>query len=101
MTQNYLVGEMSVLLAELHQATVGDKLAGDFACLRRQAEDGPLSGLGSVARQALALADRSCWHSLLQGDTAAFLRCVELTGGLSDFVACARLLDSPMRSAGD
>jgi hypothetical protein len=91
MTQQYLIGELSVRLGQL-QAATAQHAAQDVACLRLQVETGPLAGLGPAALRALAIADRLCWESLSRGDMAAFARQAEISADLRQFGACARLL---------
>jgi hypothetical protein len=63
MTQQYLIGELSVRLEEL-QAAASQVAAVAVSRLRREVETRPASGLASVARRALALTDDMCWNSL-------------------------------------
>jgi len=91
MTQNYLIGELSVRLEQL-QAATACLAGGDVARLRHRVETGPLSELPSAAARALALADDLCWQSLSQGDTLAFARQARASGELRLFGVCARLL---------
>jgi hypothetical protein len=70
MTQQYLIGELAVRLAEF-RAAVGTGPAEDFARLQRQVESGPVSALAPAAKQAIAMADVVCWESLAAGDVAA------------------------------
>lgn len=92
MTQQYLVGETSVLLAQI-QAPGADPLAmRELARLRHEAETGAVSGLGAVALRALELTDGMCLESLRRGDVPAFLRQCASGAELRDFCLCARLL---------
>ncbi len=91
MTQQYLGGELSLLLAQL-QATTGNTPAGDVARLRYEAETLPLPALGSVVVRALKLTDDLCWNSLTQGDTGAFTRQAFVGAELRTFGICAGLL---------
>jgi hypothetical protein len=90
MTQNYLIGELSVRLEQL-QATTAYTVEGDVARLRHQVETCPLSELSSAAARALVLADAVCWQSLSRGDTAAFARQAKASAELRQFGVCARL----------
>jgi hypothetical protein len=93
MTQHYLAGELSLHLAELHNAALGNALERAIAHLRREAETAPLTSLPSVLARALILGDRMCWDSLTRGDTAAFqtqaAACADLYqfGDFADLVA--------------
>jgi len=91
MTQQYLIGELSVCLERL-QAATAPELARDVTGLRHQVEMGAPAGLASAALRALALADGLCWESLAQGDTAAFARQSRASAELRQFGVCARLL---------
>ena len=93
MTQEYLIGELSVRLEQL-QATVGQNAAREVARLRWQAETGPLTDLAVSAVRALVLADGLCWDSLSRGDTAAFACQAKISAELRQFCVCARLLGS-------
>jgi hypothetical protein len=93
MTQQYLVGELSVLLARL-QAAVGDQAcAGGVARLRQEAETVPVMALTSVVLRALGLIDAACWDSLTGGDIGAFACQAAAGAQLCEFGACACLLD--------
>jgi hypothetical protein len=93
MTQHYLTGELSLRLAELQAVAGKQACARDVAGLRREAEKGPLTGLGSVAIRALELTDRMCWDSLTRGDAPAFGREAAICAELWEFAVCASLFD--------
>lgn len=93
MTQHYLAGELSLLLARLQAVAPAQVAAGDVAGLRREAEVGPLAGLASVAVRALNLTDGLCWESLGRGDAAAFTRQAALGVQLREFGVCAGLVE--------
>src|SRR5690349_5700044 len=68
MTQQYLAGELSVLLAEM-QATVSDPAAACAAVrLRGEVETRPVAALAAVALRALDLINAACWESVACGD---------------------------------
>jgi hypothetical protein len=92
MTQQYLAGELSVLLARLQAAATTQAAIRDVARLRREAETGSVTTLPSLVVRALALADRLCWDSLERGDPAAFTCQGAICAELRDFGVCARLL---------
>lgn len=92
MTQDYLVGEMSVCLQHLEAVTAGQEAAADVARLRRQVETSPPSKLVAEAARALAVADALCWDSLTRGDTAAFAHQARVSAELREFGICARLI---------
>jgi hypothetical protein len=89
MTQDYLIGELSVRLERLQSASAG--AAGDLALLRRRVETRPGAELPAETAQALSLADQLCWDSLSSGDTAAFHRQAAISADLRAFGICARL----------
>jgi hypothetical protein len=93
MTRQYLAGELSLLLARLQGVATDQASARDVAYLRRGAETGALTGLASVAADALELADGLCWDSLTRGDTAAFSRQAAICTELWEFGVCSRLLE--------
>jgi hypothetical protein len=92
MTQQYLAGELSVLLARVQAVATNRVAVGDVAQLRREAETGPVTTLPSLVLRALALTDRLCWDSLERGDPAAFTCQGAICAELRDFGVCARLL---------
>lgn len=92
MTQDYLIGELSVRLEQL-LATTACSTARDLTRLRHQVEAGSPAGLTCAARRALALADALCWESLSRGDAATFARQAQVAADLRQFGLCARLLN--------
>jgi len=92
-TQQYLAGELSVLLAHLQAVTTTEAAWRDASSLRHAAETAPIPALCLVTVRALALADRLCWESLNKGDTVTFTRQAAVCGELREFGVCAGLLD--------
>jgi len=92
MTQHYIAGELSVLLARLENVAADEARARDAARLRREAETWPLAALASVAVRALALDNDLCWDSLTRGDVASFTRQSVVGADLREFGLCAGLL---------
>lgn len=92
MTQQYLVGEVSVFLARLQAVAPSRASARDVAVLRSEAEMGPVTALAAVIVRALALADGLCWDSLGRGDVAAFAGQASIGAELREFGVCAGLL---------
>ena len=91
MTQQYIAGEFSALLAGLQPVDVG--LMGQAVNhLRHEIEFGPLPMLPQLAREALALTDMTCWVSLEHGDLSGFRRCADTAVALREFAASANLL---------
>jgi len=93
MTQQYLFGELSLILGELQAVATNEAAVRDVARLRREAETGPLVALASVATRALELTDGWCWDSLMRGDSAAFAREAATCTELWEFAVCAGLIE--------
>jgi hypothetical protein len=93
MTQQYLAGELSLLLAQLQAVAANTAWARDLTRLRQEAETMPLMTLSLVAEAALEVADDVCWDSLERGDIAAFVRQATICAELWQFGVCADLLD--------
>jgi hypothetical protein len=72
MAQQYIVGELSALLAGLQPVPVA-VLGEAVSNLRHEVEFGPLPKLSVLARDAVALTDMICWVALEQGDVSGFL----------------------------
>ncbi len=96
MTQQYIAGELSVLLARLQAIASGDAqgeaCAGEVARLRRAAETSPLCALADVEARALELADGLCWARLARGEAAIFDRLATVGAQLREFGVCSGLL---------
>ena len=94
MTQQYLAGELSLLLGRLQDAAEDEACARDIARLRRAVETGPLVALPILVLRALALSDVLCRGSLERGEAAAFDRQATICAEIYDFGDCAGLLDA-------
>jgi hypothetical protein len=92
MTEQYLVGELSLLLAQLQAATANQACAGAAVRLRAEEETLPITALPAVLRRAMDLTDDACWDSLGRGDTTAFARQAAIGAQLLEFGVCAGLL---------
>ena len=92
MTQQYLVGELSVLLAQLQTVAADDEAAGRVADLRRAAEEHGPCALAGVEACALEITDRLCRSSLLRGDVVGFDRQAAAGARLWEFGLCAGLI---------
>jgi hypothetical protein len=90
MTQQYIVGEFSSLLAELQPAPVGRVAA--VHDLRRAVESSPLPALSQLAHEALDLTDVICWAALEEGDVSGFRRYAKIAVALGEFTANTGLL---------
>jgi hypothetical protein len=92
MTQQYVAGELSVLLGHLQAVTTTEAAGREAWSLRHAAETEPIRVLRSVTACALALAEGLCWDSLTRGDTVAFTRQAAVCAELHEFGVCAGLL---------
>ncbi len=92
MTQQYLAGELSLLLAQLPAVATSRGALGAAVNLRHRAETVPVSTLSLVVLRALELADGLCWESLQRGDLAAFTRQATLAAEIHEFGVCASLI---------
>lgn len=92
MTQQYLAGELSVLLEELQAATTDQASMPELTQLRHRVETAS-AALAPVTDRALDLADSACWSSLDLGDTRAFVHQATVCAELWEFGECAGLLD--------
>ena len=93
MTQQYVAGELSLLLGELQTVATNRASARDLARLRHEAETWPLPSLSSVAVRALVVTDGLCWDSLTRADASTFARQAALGAELHEFGVCAGLLE--------
>ena len=90
MTQQYIVGQFSVLLEDV-QPPAGEWLDGGWEA----AQGGrvcPLSMLPRLAREAIGLTDLICWSVLEQGDVGSFCGYARSAAALGEFIDSARLL---------
>jgi hypothetical protein len=92
MTQQYLAGELSVLLGHLEAAATTEASGRAAWSLRQAAETEPVTALGWVTVRALALTERLCWDSLNRGDITAFSRQAAVCAELHEFGVFASLL---------
>ena len=93
MTQQYLVGELSLLLAQLETAAGSGSVSRAVSQLRREAETCPPAALGPVLARTFELTDCLCLDSLARGDELAFRSQAVSGEQLRDFGVCAGLLD--------
>lgn len=89
-TQQYIVGQFSVLLEDL-QPPSGEWLAAVWK-LRREVESCSLSMLPRLAQEAIGLTDLICWSALERGDLDGFCGCARSAAALGEFIDNARLL---------
>ncbi|HEX9546762.1 MAG TPA: hypothetical protein VF942_05460 [Acidimicrobiales bacterium] len=93
MTQQYLVGELSLILSELQAAATNAAAVRDVVRLRREAETTPPTALGPVVARAVKLGERVCWDALTQGESAGFIRDTAIYAELWEFGVCAGFLE--------
>lgn len=93
MTQQYLAGEFSLLLAQLQAVTPDPSSVDALARLRRDVETRPPAALGVELSRALAVIDEVCWNSLARADTTAFDRQAAAGARLREFGVWAGLID--------
>jgi hypothetical protein len=96
MTQQYLVGELSVILGDVQAAATTEACARQAWDLRLEVESAPVAALPSAAARALVLINSLCWESLTRGDTAAFERQAAVCAELHEFGVCAHLLNEEL-----
>lgn len=92
MTKQYLVGELSLRLAQLGEVAGHSTFQRDVTQLRREAETQPPESLSRPLLAALALCDQMCWDSLAREETSAFNRQAAACADLRDFGVSAGLL---------
>jgi hypothetical protein len=93
MTQQHLIGELSLLLARLQATATTEISVREIACLRREVETASLTALTEETVRALQLVDDLCWDSLARGDSAAFARQARICAQLGEFGVAAGLLE--------
>ncbi|MEQ4721803.1 hypothetical protein [Nonomuraea sp. B19D2] len=94
MTQQYLAGELSLLLGRLQAVTASTTSESDVAELRHEAETGSATALPSVAARALMLTDSLCWESLSRADAVTFSHQAKISADLFEFSVCSGLLEA-------
>lgn len=98
MTQQYLVGELSLILGELQAAAPNEPVVREVVQLRREAENTRPGALGPVVARALKLTDRVCWDALTRGGSAAFIRDTSIWSDLWEFGLCAGFVEERQTS---
>jgi hypothetical protein len=89
-TQQYLIGQFSVLLEDL-QPPPGERLAAAVHDLRRRVESSPLAMLPDLAREAMDLTDVICLAAVERGDSQGFCRYAAGAFALGEFTDAAGL----------
>jgi hypothetical protein len=90
-TQQYLIGELSLLLSNVAAVATTDATVEEALRLRRRAERSAPEDLAAVAASALCLTDVLCVTSLSRGDMTAFTVQVEVSRRLYEFGVCSGL----------
>ena len=90
MTQQYLIGQFSLLLADISPPP-GDRCAAAVRDLRREVERSPVRMLPQLAREAMVLSDVICWGALERGDAIGFCRYAKAAVALGEFTDAAGL----------
>ena len=93
-TQQYLVGEVSLRLGQLQAVVLEPSLARAVAQLRREAETSPPGALSVLMIRALDLTDAICLDSLARGNMTAFGAQVAGAAELREFGICAGLIEN-------
>jgi len=93
MTQQYLVGEVSLRLAQLQGVVLEPALARAVAQLRSEAERSPPAALPVVLIRTFEATDVICLDSLTRGDMTAFACQAASAAELREFGVCAGLID--------
>ena len=91
MTQQYLIGQFSLLLEDM-QPSPGDRFARAVDDLRGEVERSPVQMLPKLAREAMVLSDMICWGDLDRGDAIGFCRYAKAAVALGEFTDAAGLL---------
>jgi hypothetical protein len=92
MTEQYIIGELSVRLVQLEAIAPSQKSAFEFARLREETETAPFETLPTIALRALNLLRGLCRDSLARGDLQALTSQATMAAELREFAVSARLL---------
>ncbi len=92
-TQQYLIGEVSLRLAQLQAVVLEPSLARAVAQLRGEAETSPLGALPAVLIRTFDMTDAICLDSLARGDMTVFFSQVASAAELREFGVCAGLIE--------
>jgi hypothetical protein len=92
MTQQYLIGEVVLLLSRLRAEADTAVAQRELDRLCAEAESRPPQRLGPVLVLAAALADGLCWDALGIGDAHGFERRAQLAADVHTFGVCSGLV---------
>jgi len=91
-TEQYIIGELSVRLVQLEAVAPNEECACEFALLRVETEKAPFEALPYMALEALHLIRGLCRDSLARGDLQALTYQATMAAELREFAVAARLL---------
>lgn len=91
-TEQYIIGELSVLLVGLEAVAPDEESACEFARLRVETETAAFERLPKMALEALRLIRGLCRDSLARGDLRALTSQATMAAELREFAVSARLL---------
>lgn len=92
MTQQYIIGELTIRLMQLQASAPSTESAGEFARLRLQTEAASFESLPSMAMHALELVRSLCRDSLARGDLKSLTNQATMAADLREFAVSASLL---------
>jgi hypothetical protein len=92
MTEQYIIGELSLRLVQLQAAAPNEESAREFARLRLEAESAPFAALPNTALRALGLVRGLCRDSLARGDLRTLTCQATMAAELREFAVSASLL---------
>ena len=92
MTQQYLVGELTLRLMQLQGSAPNRESANEFARLRRETEAAPVEALPTMTMRALRLVRGLCRESLARGDLMALTHQATMAADLREFAVSASLI---------
>ena len=92
MTEQYIIGELSLWLAQLQATAPDEASATGFARLRMETEAAPFEALPSMTLRALHLMRGLCRDSLARGDLRTLSHQATMAAKLREFAVAASLL---------
>ncbi len=92
MTQQYIIGELSLWLVQLRANAPTEESACEFGRLRLEAEAASFAALPPIVLRALDLVRGLCRDSLARGDLRALTNQATMAAQLREFAVSASLL---------
>ena len=92
MTQQYIIGELTLRLMQLQASAPTCESASEFERLRLQTETASFEALPYMAMHALDLVRSLCRDSLVRGDLRALTYQASMAADLREFAVSASLL---------